>query len=132
MHAFFKTDKFRQMLDDDEIDRVVLGEDCIEWLRVRLSNGDKVVVKRPIDEDWGWTMALTLGGAQLWLNVQDWSFEEGQTWHLWLAPRGVLIRLNRSRYAAATQLLRQLLDGVLSTDSAIREVRWSETISTTS
>jgi hypothetical protein len=132
MHAFFKTDKFRQVLDDDEIDRVVLGEDCIEWLRVQLSNGKSVVAKRPIYEDWGWTMALTVDGAQLWLNVQDWSFEEGQTWHLWLEPRGVLIRLNPGRYAAASKLLRQLLDEVLSADSAIREVRWSEAIRTTS
>ncbi len=126
MHVCFKTDKFRQVLNDDEIDSVVLGEDCIEWLWVQLSKGNDVVAQRPLGEDWGWTMALALDGAQLWINVQDWSFEKEQAWHLWMEPRGILARINPSRHAAASKLLRQLIDEVLSGDSAIREVRWSE------
>jgi hypothetical protein len=126
MHAYFKTSKFRQVLDDDEIDRVILGEDCVEWLRAQLSSHKDIVTKSPILEDWGWTMALSLDGSELWMNVQDWSFEREQTWHLWIEPRGILARINTRRLAAASRRLRELIEEVLSGDAEIREVRWSQ------
>jgi hypothetical protein len=128
MHLFFKTDKFRQVLDDDEIGRVVLGEDCLEWFRAQLSIRNEMMTQRLVFEDWGWTMGLTVNGLQLWLNVQDWSFEQPQTWHLWIEPRGILARIRTGRYAAARTRLRQVIDEAISHEAAIREPRWSDAI----
>jgi len=125
MHAYFKTDRFRQQLADDEIDTVVLGEDCIAWLGSELSKSPGIATERPLFEDWGWTMALSVDGSSLWLNVQDWSFEQALTWHLWAEPRGIAARLLRSRQRTASTRLRHLLDEVLAGDPAIRDVRWS-------
>jgi len=126
MHVRFKTERFRQVLDDDEIDRVVLGEDCIEWLRAELSGRGGVVTEFPVGEDWGYTMAVTVDGSKLWINAQDWSFQQEQTWHVWIEPRGILARMNAGRHAGATSRLRQLIGDVLAGDSAIRDVRWSD------
>ena len=130
MQAYFKTDEFRQELNDDEIDRVVLGQDCIHWLHSQLDAHDDVAAERPIFEDWGWTMAVSVKGSQLWLNVQDWSFEESQTWRLWLEPRGVVAavaaKLTPSRHKAASMRLRRVIDEALSGAPAIHEVRWIE------
>lgn len=126
MHAYFKTEKFRLKVDDDEIDQVVPGEDCIAWLRTQLDDTPGIATERPIFEDWGWTMALSVDGSSLWLNVQDWSFEQALTWHLWAEPRGIAARLFTNRHSAASSRLRQLLDEILSGDEAIHDVRWAE------
>lgn len=126
MHAYFKTDKFRQNLNDDEVDAVVLGEDCVGWLQSQLSSYEDIATDSPVFEDWGWTMALSVNGSHLWVSVQDWSFEQGQTWHLWMEPRGIIVRILTSRYKTASMRLHQAIDEVLSGDSAIRDVRWLE------
>lgn len=130
MHAYFKTDKFRQELNDDEVDAVVLGKDCADWLQFQLCSHEDIATERPVFEDWGWTMALSVKGSQFWINVQDWSFEQSQTWHLWTEPRGivarVLTRIRSSRHKAASTRLRRVIGEVLSGDPAIREVCWSE------
>jgi hypothetical protein len=126
MHAYFTTEKFRQEVADDEIDKVVLGEDCIAWLRSQLDRCPGIATERPLFEDWGWTMALSVDGSPLWVNVQDWSFERARTWHLWAEPRGLLARLIASRHRTASGRLRQLLDEILSAEQAIRDLRWSE------
>ena len=126
MHAYFKTEKFRQDLNDDEIGTVVLGQDCIEWLQSRLDSHDGIATAPPVFEDWGWTMALSVNGSNLWVNVQDWSFEQGKTWHLWMEPRGIVARITGSRHKAASTRLHQVTDEILSGDPAIHEVRWSD------
>jgi hypothetical protein len=126
MHAYFETEKFRQELDDDEIGVVVLGGDCVEWLRARLEGHEGIVVELPIWEDWGWTMAVSVDGSRLWVNVQDWSFEKAHCWHLWIEPRGFAARIMASRHSAARTRARNVIDEVLSGDPAISEVRWSE------
>jgi hypothetical protein len=126
MHAYFRTDRFRQELTDDEVDAVVLGEDCLQWLSSLLKSQPGIATERPIFEDWGWTMALSVNGSQLWVNVQDWSFEQSQTWHLWVEPRGIVARIRTGRHKDASARLRQAIDHALSADPAIREVRWSE------
>lgn len=127
MHAYFKTEKFRQKLDDDEIDNVVLGEDCIAWLASQLDDCPGIAAERPLFEDWGWTMAVSVDGSSVWVNVQDWSFEQALTWHVWTEPRGVAARLIASRLRTANTRLRDVLAQILSGDPAIRDVRWSET-----
>lgn len=126
MHAYFKTEMFQQEVDDEELDHVVLGEDCIVWLRSQLNNCPGIATERPLFEDWGWTMALSVNSSLLWVNVQDWSFEQALTWHLWAEPRGIAARLMASRHRTASARLRHLLDEILSGEQAIRDVCWSE------
>jgi hypothetical protein len=125
LHGYFETEIFRWELEDAEVDRVTLGEDCARWFKSGLRA--PAVAGEPVQEDWGWALPTTLEGQQLWLMLQKWhSTERG--WHVWIEPKGAFSWLWRQRSRAAAVRLRDLVERLLMDETRVSGLRWVESV----
>ena len=125
LHGYFETEMFRSELEDADVDRVILGEDCVRWFEsgVRLT----ATTGEPIQEDWGWVLPVTLEGQQLWLMLQKWHTTE-LGWHVWIESRGIRSWLSRKRSQAAAGLLRELVHRLITAERRVSKLRWVESV----
>lgn len=125
LHGYFETEIFRWELEDAELDRVTLGEDCAHWFKAGLRAA--AVTGEPVQEDWGWVLPVTLEGQKLWLMLQKWhSTERG--WHVWIESRGALAWLWRQRSHTAAVRLRELVQRLLTDETRVSGLRWVESV----
>ena len=125
LHGYFETEMFRWELEDADVDRVILGEDCAEWFKSGLRTAG--VSGEPVQEDWGWVMPVTLEGQPLWFMLQKWhSTQLG--WHVWIEPKGMRSWLSSKRSQAAAVLLRDLVHRLLTDDTRVSQLRWVESV----
>jgi hypothetical protein len=103
------------------------GEDLAGWLRFRLLEKG-VEVRQPYQEDWGWELPAMLGGESYYLCMSGNSDESGPNqdegeWRIIVEKkRSVAERLRGKGRIAATDKLAQLIEEILGSDPAIREV----------
>lgn len=121
LHGYFETQLFRFQLDDADLDRVMLGRDCAEWFKSRLVGTAEA--GEPVEEDFGWVLPVTIAGQSLWLMLQKWHTTE-RGWHIWIEPRGLVARIQRTRFAAAATELRDAIDRLLVGETRMGGIRW--------
>lgn len=121
LHGYFETDMFRWQLDDADLDRVVLGEDCAGWFKSRLV--EVAEAGEPVQEDFGWVLPVTIAGQNLWLMLQKWHTTD-HGWHVWIEPKGLLARVQWTRSAAAATELRDAIDRLAAGEPRMGGIRW--------
>jgi hypothetical protein len=123
--VLFKTDLFVFRQRDEDIDKWFVGGDCAGWFCVRLLLVDHITYDSdPIMEDWGWTFAVSVDGARLWVNV--WAFFEIENcWLFGLEPKGGWFRRQSSeKPIAAKEVVADALDAIMAADTRIVKHAW--------
>jgi len=129
LHVVFKTGRFNlSQVKNHFINPCCFGEDLAAWLRSKLVEKD-VETRDSYQEDWGWELPVKQGHDSYYLCVSGNSDEAPQNldygqWRIIVEKRRTLRqRLCRKGKITADDSMLALLQGILSTESTIQEVR---------
>ena len=121
----FESELFKPFLSDDaQVNPECYGAELAWWLSENLA-GAGIQTSYPEFEDWGWFLEYSVGDYEYWLccgNVDG----SPNRWRIYLEPkaRGLFGR-NKAPVADAQPLL-DALDTLLSSNTDIRGVEWSD------
>lgn len=120
-HVEFRSEAF-QRGSDDEVGGRVLARFVSDGLQQRGFEPGK-----PNEEDWGWVVPIKNDRCDLWIGCGEYE-EYPDGYGCFIEPHKPVIRrfgfLWKVDVSAEIAALQRALDGVLTADARIRDVRW--------
>ena len=129
-HVYFKTDRFNTSeVKPHFINDRCFGEDLGAWFASRLAERD--VLCRPlIQEDWGWSLPVSLEHRRFYINIGVADGPSGPTnppvWLAWVEARaGLMARILGRTSNSQQRALCDHLNAILAAEPTISAIEWS-------
>ncbi len=125
-YLLFATDLFLDHQSDDDLNRWVLGGDCLGWIYARLLADQQLSVECcPVMEDWGWYASIRYRDTKTSVRILLYSYID-KHWLLGLKPRLTFSWLKRrTKPVDAQTYIAYAIDGIISGDR-FRSFGWRE------
>jgi hypothetical protein len=122
----FATDLFLDHQSDDDLNRWLLGGDCLGWIYARLLADQQLTVECcPVMEDWGWYASVRTRDAKISVRISLYAYID-KHWLLGLGTRKALFWKKRSNQLTDAQIyVADAIDAIID-DTRFNSFGWRE------
>ncbi len=122
----FTSDLFLDHQSDEDLNRWMLGGDCLGWIYARLIADQRIVIEcDPVMEDWGWYASVRMKDTKISIRLLLYSYIE-RYWLLCLLPRNSWFWKKPYSHLADAQIyVASAIDRIIS-DTRFQSFGWRE------